>query len=67
MKACDIQGVKVLDNVFLSDPVDTFYSCKKRTRNYRCSLHVMSRKKAASVKYSALTVQILQQMLLPGW
>ena len=23
MKACDIQGVKVLDNVFLSDPIDT--------------------------------------------
>ncbi len=23
MKACDIQGVKVLDNVFLSEPVDT--------------------------------------------
>ena len=26
MKACDIQGVKVLDNVFLSDPIDTFYA-----------------------------------------
>ena len=25
MKACDLQGVKVLDNVFLSDPIDTFY------------------------------------------
>lgn len=24
MRACDVQGVKVLDNVFLGDPVDTF-------------------------------------------
>ena len=29
MKACDIQGVKVLDNVFLSDPVDSFYAACK--------------------------------------
>ena len=29
MKACDIQGVKVLDNVFLSDPVDTFYAARR--------------------------------------
>lgn len=29
MKACDIQGVKVLDNVFLSDPVDSFYAARR--------------------------------------
>lgn len=29
MKACDIQGVKVLDNVFLSEPVDTFYAARR--------------------------------------
>ena len=29
MKACDIQGVKVLDNVFLSDPVDSFYATRR--------------------------------------
>ena len=31
MKACDIQGVKVLDNVFLSDPIDTFYASRLST------------------------------------
>ena len=29
MKACDIQGVKVLDNVFLSDPIDSFYAARR--------------------------------------
>ena len=29
MKACDVQGVKVLDNVFLSEPVDTFYAARR--------------------------------------
>lgn len=29
MKACDIQGVKVLDQVFLGDPVDTFYAARR--------------------------------------
>ena len=29
MKACDIQGVKVLDNVFLSDPTDSFYAARR--------------------------------------
>lgn len=29
MKACDIQGVKVLDQVFLADPVDTFYAARR--------------------------------------
>ena len=29
MKACDIQGVKVLDNVFLNDPVDSFYAARR--------------------------------------
>ena len=29
MKACDVLGVKVLDNVFLSEPVDTFYSARR--------------------------------------
>ena len=30
MKACDVQGVKVLDNVFLTDPVDTFYAARRK-------------------------------------
>ena len=29
MKACDIQGVKVLDNVFVSDPIDSFYAARR--------------------------------------
>lgn len=28
-KACDIQGIKVLDKVFLADPVDTFYAARR--------------------------------------
>lgn len=30
MKACDIQGVEVLDKVFLSEPVDTFYAARRQ-------------------------------------
>lgn len=29
MKACDVQGVKVLDKVFLVDPVDTYYAARR--------------------------------------
>ncbi len=29
MKACDVKGVEVLDRVFLSDPVDTFYAARR--------------------------------------
>ena len=29
MKACDVKGMDVLDNVFLSDPVDTFYAARR--------------------------------------
>ena len=29
MKACDLRGVEVLDRVFLSDPVDTFYKARR--------------------------------------
>lgn len=29
MKACDVQGVKVLDQVFLNDPVDSFYAARR--------------------------------------
>ena len=29
MKACDIKGVDVLDKVFLSDPVDSFYAARR--------------------------------------
>ncbi len=29
MKACDIQGIRVLDKVFLSKPVDTFYAARR--------------------------------------
>ncbi len=29
MKACDVKGMEVLDNVFLSDPVDTFYAARR--------------------------------------
>ncbi len=29
MKACDVKGLEVLDNVFLSDPVDTFYAARR--------------------------------------
>ncbi|TGX98726.1 4Fe-4S ferredoxin [Hominisplanchenecus murintestinalis] len=29
MKACDVQGVQVLDKVFLADPVDTFYAARR--------------------------------------
>ena len=30
MKACDVQGVKVLDRVFLVDPVDTYYAARRQ-------------------------------------
>ncbi|NBK91327.1 4Fe-4S ferredoxin [bacterium 1XD21-13] len=29
MRACDVQGLKVLDNVFLNDPVDSFYGARR--------------------------------------
>ena len=29
MKACDVKGLEVLDNVFLTDPVDTFYAARR--------------------------------------
>lgn len=29
MKACDVRGVEVLDQVFLADPVDTFYAARR--------------------------------------
>lgn len=29
MKACDLQGVEVLDKVFLAEPVDTFYAARR--------------------------------------
>ncbi len=29
MRACDVQGVKVLDKVFLSDPVDSYYAARR--------------------------------------
>ncbi|MCI7813789.1 MAG: 4Fe-4S dicluster domain-containing protein [Lachnospiraceae bacterium] len=30
MKACDVQGVQVLDRVFLADPVDTYYAARRK-------------------------------------
>ncbi len=30
MKACDVKGVEVLDKVFLSDPVDSFYAARRK-------------------------------------
>ncbi len=30
MKACDVQGVQVLDRVFLSDPVDSYYAARRK-------------------------------------
>lgn len=29
MRACDVQAVKVLDNVFLNDPVDSYYAARR--------------------------------------
>ena len=29
MRACDVQGLKVLDHVFLKDPVDSFYAARR--------------------------------------
>ena len=29
MRACDVKGIEVLDKVFLSDPVDTFYAARR--------------------------------------
>ncbi len=29
MKACDVQGVQVLDKVFLAEPVDSFYAARR--------------------------------------
>ncbi len=30
MRACDLQGVEVLDKVFLAEPVDTFYGARRQ-------------------------------------
>ena len=30
MRACDVQGVKVLDQVFLAEPVDSFYAARRK-------------------------------------
>ncbi|MBR7122505.1 MAG: 4Fe-4S dicluster domain-containing protein [Oscillospiraceae bacterium] len=30
IKACDVRGIKVLDQVFLSDPVDSFYAARRK-------------------------------------
>lgn len=30
IKACDIKGVEVLDRVFLSDPIDSFYASRRK-------------------------------------
>ena len=30
IKACDVRGIKVLDKVFLSDPVDSFYCARRK-------------------------------------
>lgn len=30
MRACDVQAVKVLDNVFLAEPVDTYYAARRK-------------------------------------
>ena len=48
MKACDIQGIKVLDKVFLAEPVDTFYRARREllpeTRPAQsCVLHRQNR------------------------
>ena len=29
IKACDLQGIEVLDKVFLSEPIDTFYAARR--------------------------------------
>ena len=29
MRACDVKGLEVLDKVFLSDPIDTFYAARR--------------------------------------
>ena len=29
MKGCDVRGLKVLDQVFLSDPIDTYYAARR--------------------------------------
>ena len=34
MKACDVKGLEVLDNVFLTDPVDTFYAARREPVSY---------------------------------
>ena len=54
MKACDIQGIKVLDKVFLAEPVDTFYRAR-REHGTIVALPATSRRSPASVRFSALT------------
>lgn len=54
MKACDIQGIKVLDKVFLAEPVDTFYRAR-REHGTMWRLLATSRRSPASVRFSALT------------
>ena len=65
MKACDVQGVKVLDNVFLSDPVDTFYAAR-REHGIVVSLACHEPEDSCFCKPSASMLQNRQQMLLCG-
>ncbi len=30
MKACDVKGIEVLDKVFLTEPIDTFYAARRK-------------------------------------
>ena len=60
-----VQGVKVLDNVFLSDPVDTFYAAR-REHGTIVALACHEPEESCFYKVFALTVQILLQMLQHG-
>ena len=57
MRACDVQGVKVLDKVFLG---------REENMELWWQLPVTSRRKAVFAKYLVLTVQNRLQMWRPG-
>ena len=55
VRACDMQAIRVLDRVFLSDPVDTYYAAR-REHGSLWALPAMPPAKTASARISVLTL-----------
>ena len=65
MRACDVQGLKVLDNVFLNDPVDSFYAAR-REHGTVVAIACHEPEETCFCRCSALMRPIRQRMWRPG-